>query len=108
MPEGSCVQLAGVKVASNPRNPQKVCRDCQAELDPLQSSLCMSLVNAVKENKAEKKGSAAQAAAFMEGFTLGAEIRKASYTVQNFMLTDKDKRIPQALLAKAKVSTPPH
>jgi hypothetical protein len=45
----------------------------------------------------------------MEGFTLGAEIRKAAYTVQNFtsggLVSDKDKRIPQNLLAKAKVNS---
>ena len=107
MPEGSMVQMAGVKVKVNPRDPQRVCRTCQAELDPLQSSLCMTLANAVKDNKAQKQGAAAQAAAFMEGFTLGAEIRKAAYTVQNFtaagVVTDKDKQIPRRLLGKAKV-----
>ena len=47
----------------------------------------------------------------MEGFTLGAEIRKAAYTVQHFtsggLVSDKDKRIPQKLLAKAKVNSLP-
>ena len=55
--------------------------------------------NAVKDNNVQKQGTAAQAAAFMEGFTLGAEIRKAAYTIQNFtskgVVSDKDKQIPQ-------------
>jgi lipid-binding SYLF domain-containing protein len=62
--------------------------------------------NAVKDNNVQKQGTAAQAAAFMEGFTLGAEIRKAAYTIQNFtskgVVSDKDKQIPQKLLGKAK------
>ena len=101
MPEGSIITVGGITSKLNPRDPQRVCRTCQAELDPLQSSLCMTLAyvfvvfpvstfihalcflpvsNSIKENQADKSGGAAVKAAFMEGFTLGAECRKSAYT----------------------------
>jgi len=84
LPEGSAIYVGGVTTSLNPRDPQRVCSTCQAELDPLQQSLSRTLANSVKVNKAEKQGVAAKGAAFLEGFTLGAEIRKATYTVKNF------------------------
>ena len=84
LPEGSMITVGGIAAKLNPRNPQRVCRTCQAELDPLQSQLCVSIGNSIKENNANKEGTKSHTAAFTEGFTLGAEIRKASYTVKNF------------------------
>ena len=71
------------------------------------------MANAVKSNDAAKKGFSAQKAAFMEGFTMGAEIRKAAYTIQNFsdtgnstsqigQMQTKEAKIPKKLLEQAK------
>lgn len=84
LPEGSAIFVGGVTAKMNPRDPQKVCFTCQQELDPMQQVLAKTLANSVKENSTEKQGMAAKSAAFLEGFTLGAEIRKATYTVANF------------------------
>ena len=104
MPAGSTISVGGISAKLNERNPQRVCRTCQAELDPLQSRLANSVANAVKQNKAEKTGMASQAAAFIEGFTLGAEIRKAAYTVKNFSAGGpiSDRAIPTGIVEQAK------
>jgi len=103
LPEGSMITVGGISAKLNARNPQRVCRHCQSELDPLQSQLCVSIGNSIKDNNANKEGNNAHTAAFMEGFTLGAEIRKAAYTVKNF--TSKgaisDGKIPEQLLRTA-------
>ncbi|KAG5186182.1 hypothetical protein JKP88DRAFT_310407 [Tribonema minus] len=88
------------------RDPQRVCKACNASLAHLQEHLQATLSNAVKANqvsKSEKPGLSPYLNKPLS-FTLGAEVRKAAYSVLNFMRTGvvQDNSIPTELLARAK------
>eukprot|EP00752_Nemacystus_decipiens_P007445 g6654.t1 len=85
------------------RDPQRLCQPCNARVAPLQETLAESMSNAVKENEVEQ-GTLASYLNRPIVFTLGAEVRKAAYTVHNFTKEGviQDQSIPQELLSHAK------
>eukprot|EP00903_Cladosiphon_okamuranus_P008279 g7968.t1 len=85
------------------RDPQRLCQPCNARVAPLQEVLAESMSNAVKENDVEQ-GTLASYLNRPIVFTLGAEVRKAAYTVHNFTKEGmiQDQSIPQELLSHAK------
>ncbi|EQC25349.1 hypothetical protein, variant [Saprolegnia diclina VS20] len=87
----------------NAYNPQRVCEPCYTLLLPDQSLLCATASNAVQPNSISEAGSKR----FLNSpysFTLREEIRKAAYSVKNFMYDGviKDQSIPLPLLTNAK------
>ncbi|TMW58706.1 hypothetical protein Poli38472_010265 [Pythium oligandrum] len=90
-------------LAVNAHNPQRVCDECYVTLQPEQPTLRESTSNAVMANALNDNGPQR----FLNSpysFTLREEIRKAAYSVKNFMYDGviKDQSIPLPLLAKAK------
>ncbi|CAM9372636.1 unnamed protein product [Ectocarpus sp. 12 AP-2014] len=86
------------------RDPQRLCQPCNARVAPLQEMLAAeSVSNAVKENDVER-GTVASYLNRPIVFTLGAEVRKAAYTIHNFSKEGmiQDQSIPQELLSRAK------
>ncbi|CAM9248255.1 unnamed protein product [Chrysoparadoxa australica] len=85
------------------RDPQRVCRPCQDKLQPYQAELMQTSSNAVKGNSLSS-GTMAPYMNSPVNFTLGAEIRKAAYSLLNFTRAGviSDKSIPQELLYRAK------
>ncbi|CAN0296962.1 unnamed protein product, partial [Discosporangium mesarthrocarpum] len=84
-------------------DPQRLCQPCHSRVVPLQEELIGSVSNAMKENDVSRGG----LSSYMNrpvAFTLGAEIRKAAYTIHNFTNEGiiQDRSIPQELLSKAK------
>ncbi|CAN0405739.1 unnamed protein product [Ectocarpus sp. 8 AP-2014] len=86
------------------RDPQRLCQPCNARVAPLQEMLAAeSVSNAVKENDVER-GTVASYLNRPIVFTLGAEVRKAAYTIHNLSKEGmiQDQSIPQELLSRAK------
>eukprot|EP00904_Undaria_pinnatifida_P014010 jgi/Undpi1/973/HiC_scaffold_10.g04437.m1 len=85
------------------RDPQRLCQPCNARVAPLQEMLAESVSNAVKDNGVEQGGMASYLNRPIV-FTLGAEVRKAAYTIHNFTKEGmiQDASIPQELLGRAK------
>ncbi|OQS05939.1 hypothetical protein THRCLA_01978 [Thraustotheca clavata] len=87
----------------NAFNPQRVCEPCYKLLLPDQAVLCETSSNAVQPNSISESGSKR----FLNSpysFTLREEIRKAAYSVKNFMYDGviKDQSIPLPLVTNAK------
>lgn len=87
----------------NSHNPQRTCEECFDVLLPQQARLRETNSNAVLENAISDAGPKR----FFNSpysFTLREEIRKAAYSVRNFMYDGviKDQSIPLPLLTKAK------
>ncbi|GAB9475269.1 Sh3 domain-containing protein [Globisporangium polare] len=87
----------------NGHNPQRVCDPCYNVLLPVQAELRETMSNAVQENEIEEAGPKR----FLNSpysFTLREEIRKAAYSVKNFMYQGviKDQSIPLPLITQAK------
>lgn len=90
-------------LAVNAHNPQRVCDECHDRLAPEQDALRAANSNAVMSNTITESGPQR----FLNApysFTLREEIRKAAYSVQNFMYDGviKDQSIPLPLLTRAK------
>ncbi|ETI45952.1 hypothetical protein F443_09591 [Phytophthora nicotianae P1569] len=90
-------------LAVNARNPQRVCDDCHARLEPEQEELRRTMSHAVQQMEVKESGPQR----FFNSpysFTLREEIRKATYSVKNFTFQGvvKDQSIPLPLLTHAK------
>ncbi|GLD98454.1 hypothetical protein PINS_up007151 [Pythium insidiosum] len=90
-------------LAVNAHNPQRVCEECHEVLQAEQDALRRVNSNAVMANTITDEGPQR----FLNSpysFTLREEIRKAAYSVKNFMYDGviKDQSIPLPLLTKAK------
>ncbi|KAG2788141.1 hypothetical protein PC129_g11879 [Phytophthora cactorum] len=90
-------------LAVNVHNPQRVCDDCHARLDPEQEELRRTMSHAVQQMEVKESGPQR----FFNSpysFTLREEIRKATYSVKNFTFQGvvKDQSIPLPLLTHAK------
>ncbi|GMH50797.1 hypothetical protein TrRE_jg5744 [Triparma retinervis] len=88
---------------SNTKNPRRVCAPCHESLKPIQDELTMSSSNAVRENTTTSKNRYLNSPI---RFTMGAEIRKASYIIKNFHTglqssTIDDKSVPVKLIRDA-------
>ncbi|ETV82495.1 hypothetical protein, variant 3 [Aphanomyces astaci] len=86
----------------NAFNPQRVCEPCHHILLPDQAILRETASNAVQPNSINEAGSKR----FLNSpysFTLREEVRKAAYSIKNFMLDGviKDQSIPLPLLTNA-------
>ncbi|KAI9987464.1 hypothetical protein PInf_023503 [Phytophthora infestans] len=92
-------------LAVNAHNPQRVCDDCHARLEPEQEELRQTMSHAVQQMEVKESGPQR----FFNSpysFTLREEIRKATYSVKNFTFQGvvKDQSIPLPLLTHAKAS----
>ncbi|KAL3656855.1 hypothetical protein V7S43_018198 [Phytophthora oleae] len=90
-------------LAVNAHNPQRVCDDCHARLEPEQEELRLTMSHAVQQTDVKESGPQR----FFNSpysFTLREEIRKATYSVKNFTFQGvvKDQSIPLPLLTHAK------
>ncbi|KAG6955989.1 hypothetical protein JG687_00010857 [Phytophthora cactorum] len=90
-------------LAVNVHNPQRVCDDCHARLEPEQEELRRTMSHAVQQMEVKESGPQR----FFNSpysFTLREEIRKATYSVKNFTFQGvvKDQSIPLPLLTHAK------
>eukprot|EP00611_Tribonema_gayanum_P013218 TRINITY_DN2401_c0_g2_i1.p1 TRINITY_DN2401_c0_g2~~TRINITY_DN2401_c0_g2_i1.p1 ORF type:complete len:416 (-),score=97.34 TRINITY_DN2401_c0_g2_i1:168-1415(-) len=88
------------------RDPQRVCDECKVTLEPLQADLINTFSNAVRANEVAN-GAKRGLSPYLNkplSFTLGAEVRKAAYSVFNFMRAGvvQDSSIPTELLTCAK------
>ncbi|KAG5175207.1 hypothetical protein JKP88DRAFT_203735 [Tribonema minus] len=88
------------------RDPQRVCDECKTTLEPLQADLINTFSNAVRANEVAN-GAKRGLSPYLNkplSFTLGAEVRKAAYSVFNFMRAGvvQDSSIPTELLTCAK------
>ncbi|KAF1330490.1 Sh3 domain-containing protein, partial [Globisporangium splendens] len=86
----------------NGHNPQRVCDECYNALLPVQVELRETMSNAVQHNDIDEAGPKR----FLNSpysFTLREEIRKAAYSVKNFMYQGviKDQSIPLPLITQA-------
>lgn len=87
------------------RDPQRVCVDCELELQPLQTSLTNTIANHQCANSIDVSGQCSGRYFNLPyANDLGAEIRKAAYSTHNLFNLDwvKDKAIPLQLLSTAK------
>jgi len=88
------------------RNPQRVCKICHENLESLQNELISTMSNSMKPNEVSNRAYSGISPYLNKpvSFTLGAEIRKASYSILNFMRVGvvQDSSIPMELLASAK------
>lgn len=66
------------------KDPQRVCEPCYQRIEPLQESLAEANANALRDNAVDD-GSFARYFNSPTRFTLGGEIRKAAYTLQNLI-----------------------
>ena len=88
------------------RDPQRVCQLCHAQLLPLQHTLTTKIANHQRTNSIDIVSSSLRRYFNMPfSITLGSEIRKAAYSLQNIFGTSnqliKDKQIPLGMLIGA-------
>jgi lipid-binding SYLF domain-containing protein len=87
------------------RDPQRCCDPCHQRLIPLQDELISTNSNAVKANSIDSTDGSRMRPYLNNpvSMTLGAEIRKAAYSLSNFTRPGiiSDKSIPTELLSKA-------
>merc|ERR1719183_3228060 len=88
----------------NLHDPQRMCHPCHDALAPLQEELQQSFSNAVLENKIDTRSNARW---FNTPITssLTEDVKKAAYTLRNFMFSGgviSDKQVPLELLRIAR------
>lgn len=90
-------------LAVNAHNPQRVCNDCFARLEPEQEELRMIMSHAVQQMEMKESGLQTLINS-PYSFTLQEEIRKATYSIKNFTSHESVKKysIPLPLLTNAK------
>jgi len=99
---GNCTKgRALLPVVYEMKDPQRVCKACRMDLEPHQRELAESNSNAGRDNKIDlSNGAYTRYMNMPYSSTLGSEIRKAAYSLNNMFTSEwlGDKSIPARLL----------
>jgi lipid-binding SYLF domain-containing protein len=91
-------------VAFNKKEPERVCGQCNDMLEPHQKDLAEIISNSLRSNEIDLTDSLARYCNMPFSLTMGAEIRKATYSLVNLFTSDwiQDKSVPAQLMENAR------